>query len=409
MIRLLNQIKQNPYIRDTRDTNLLTQIYRCYHQLPKANTKNLKTKYLIYSMINYPAKWPDDLDLFSFLKQSALKYLKQKKAIFIFDASQEGFSATALQWYKLFYHSLHKNNIDPSMFIFATSNLNEEKYLKIFCQENNCQPINIVSAPYFEFTFDPTIFDQADTEVLSKYNSTIEQTKNGHTATYFSSLSRVNRLYRSAATFILSQSKLKNKALLSHDSITSESEYNSLTNLLTHYGYSIENINNWKEQLPNTIDRGDFSVNWATTPFEHIHNRTLFQIVNETSVDDQNKTTMFYSEKTFRPMFCFQPFLIYGQAGANKNLKELGYKCYDKWFDLNFDNEPDPIIRYQKLLKTVNDTCAYLDSLTHSQRIQWRFEHEEILIHNHERLTNWECSKARINKLLKTVNKKLSK
>ena len=76
--------------------------------------------------------------------------------------------------------------------------------------------------------------------------------------------------------------------------------------------------------------KNNFKINWAiNTNFKSIFDKTLFHIANETEVDNFNNTALFYSEKTFKPISQMQPFVIYGQQGANKYLKELGYKTFN--------------------------------------------------------------------------------
>jgi hypothetical protein len=103
-------------------------------------------------------------------------------------------------------------------------------------------------------------------------------------------------------------------------------------------------------------------------------------------------------------MVCFQPFVIYGQKGCNKHLKEIGYKTYEEWFDLSFDDEEDNILRYKKLLKSIKNTCEYLDSLSLTQQIDWRFKNKEILNHNYKIMCSSEYSKQKIISFLKNLN-----
>jgi hypothetical protein len=154
-----------------------------------------------------------------------------------------------------------------------------------------------------------------------------------------------------------------------------------------------------------TIDKTNFNDNWALrNDYYPIHRQTLFQIVNETLVDNSHDTSLFYSEKTFRPVVCFQPFVIYGQKGCNKHLKNLGYKTYEDWFDLSFDDEPDNALRYKKLLNSVKDTCAYLDSLPRDKKIEWRFKNKELLEHNFLTMQNSKYSKLKLKNFVESLN-----
>jgi len=139
--------------------------------------------------------------------------------------------------------------------------------------------------------------------------------------------------------------------------------------------------------------------------FEKIHSKTIFQIVNETEMDDYQNTALFLSEKTFRPISQFQPFVIYGQPGSNYILKELGYKLYDEWFDLSFDLEKDHVLRYKKLLISVKEACKQLDSMSAKQQIAWRFKNKELLMHNYSTMKKQQYSRDKLVQFIgKIVN-----
>ena len=76
--------------------------------------------------------------------------------------------------------------------------------------------------------------------------------------------------------------------------------------------------------------------------------------------------------------------IIYGQLGINRKIQMLGFKTYEQYFDLSFDDEPDDVLRYKKLLTSVKDTADYLQSLSRDKQIEWRFKESELLIYNRE-------------------------
>jgi hypothetical protein len=62
----------------------------------------------------------------------------------------------------------------------------------------------------------------------------------------------------------------------------------------------------------------------------------------------------------------------------------LGFKTYEDYFDLSFDDEPDDVLRYKKLIASVEHTVKYLKSLSQDEQIAWRFKQLELLIYNRE-------------------------
>jgi hypothetical protein len=76
--------------------------------------------------------------------------------------------------------------------------------------------------------------------------------------------------------------------------------------------------------------------------------------------------------------------VIYGQQGINRKIQMLGFKTYEDYFDLSFDDEPNDVLRYKKLLESVENTVKYLRSLSRDEQITWRFKELELLIYNRE-------------------------
>jgi hypothetical protein len=371
-----NHINENPYIRTVFDNviflNLLERVIKNVDKDLK-----LKDKTYYHVLIKYPSFWPHNLDLFQFVDKKSIKKIKNKNCYFIFDASAEGFSPFHENWFELIYYSCEKHEIDPRQIIFVSSNLVDETNIKKYCNNLNKQPINVISIPLFEKACQTkNLLEEHITETREKFNTK-----------YFTSLSRLNRHHKTVGTFLLSQSNIKDQGLISHDKIDKNC-YN-FKDVYEKTQYTEKQVKRWIKSLPLIVDYTDFNVNWACNrSFDHIHDQTIFQIVNETLVDNYNDTSLFYSEKTFRPISCFQPFLIYGQVGCNHYLKNLGYKTYENWFDLSFDYEEDYIKRYQKLLFVVEDTCKYLDTLSKDKKIEWKFKHQEILLHNVKTMNN---------------------
>jgi len=140
---------------------------------------------------------------------------------------------------------------------------------------------------------------------------------------------------------------------------------------------------NFKNNLPLIADENQFEVNDPFNALPELHVRTAFSIVNETLVDNFNNTTLFFSEKFLKPIINFQPMLIYGHQGINKKLSLLGFKNYESYFNLDFDDEPDDIIRYKKLLESATEVVNKLKILPREDQIKWRFSNRKLLSYNY--------------------------
>lgn len=398
MKKISNGLGDNPYLGNCQDT-VFTTMVREVSTNSNFSEKFKKFNY-IHGLLQYP-HWTRNADLFSNLSTENLKKLQKGEIFFVFDSSTEGFSPVKhFPFFDVLYFNCELYGVDPSMIIYVSSNLKDEENIVTYCKENNKKPINVFSFISFE-------------KVVRNTSLTLDKEKTFCNSTftdkYFSSLSRVIRYHRSIATFLLCQSEIREKALISHAHFGNDINVESWreTHKLTEY--TNKDIKRWMKRLPLVIDKSDFKTNWAlTNDYYIIHRKTLFQIVNETLVDNQQNTSLFYSEKTFRPIACFQPFVIYGQKGCNKHLKNVGYKTYEDWFDLSFDDEEDDILRYKKLLSSVTETCKYLDSLSKEDKVEWRFKNEEILQHNFNTMTNSIWSMKKLTKFLGTLDEQVN-
>ncbi len=397
MIKIQNALFDNPFLSNQEMTSfivLLNEIIRenmHFHKLKKI-------KY-IHGLLKYPHIWSNQLDLFGFIKPEHLESLRREELYFIFDASTEGFSPIIdTPFFEILYNNCKLYNIDPKQIIFVSSNLYDEKNLETFCINKKIKKkINVFSFVAFEYSIHHKN-KYVTTELYLKEK--IKETKQNFKEKYFSSLSRINRHHRVKATFLLCQEEFSNKGLISHDRIDLK-KYQHLFR-----DCDATDVQNWIHTLPLIVDRKDFDVNWALDDeYSHIHDQTLFQIVNETEANNKQNTSLFYSEKTFRPISQLQPFVIYGQQHCNRYLKNIGYYTYEDWFDYSFDSEPDDVKRYKMLLESIKELCSRLDSMSSEERIAWKFKNQEILISNYDTLFQKSYSKKKMFQFLVEFSK----
>jgi hypothetical protein len=420
MKRKNNVISKNPFIREASENHTSLRMLDSIFDDMFYNTDNelghLKNFDYILAQLEY-GDWSTAPDVFKYLNKKLLKAMKKKRMFFIFDASLEGFSPTGDYFsptgdYSIFdylYRSCEIRKIDPRMVIYLSGNLKDEENIKAWAERTNQRPIHVVSYLAFEnFTTDtkeakhPRTGKPLDADEL--YKQSVELCKKKFESRYFSSLSRVNRHERTNATFMLCDHNVSKYALISHNTLDEE-RIEQLKEWGKNHKFSEVSIQRWIDKLPFIVDYKNFDVNWADElPWGHIFDQTIFQLTNETLVDDLDNTSLFYSEKTFKPILKFQPFVIYGQVGCNHALKDLGYKLYDEWFDLSFDFEEDDTLRYRKLLLSINKVCKHLDTLTRQEKIEWRFKNEEILRHNYNVMKNSAYSKNKLYQFFKNLS-----
>ena len=124
-----------------------------------------------------------------------------------------------------------------------------------------------------------------------------------------------------------------------------------------------------KDKLPITFDIKDLVFNNPVDINYEAQLSAYFNVVTETFCLPQTPLPphmtepdhMFFSEKTFKPIICMQPFIQVNYAGSLKYLRELGYKTFHPYIDESYDEEKDNLKRIDKITNEVKRLCSFSD------------------------------------------------
>ena len=128
------------------------------------------------------------------------------------------------------------------------------------------------------------------------------------------------------------------------------------------------------------FDDCDLSQNQARGLEVEAHKETFVSIVSETRYFN----SLFFSEKTFKPIYCLQPFIIINANGSLEHLKNLGFQTFNKWWDESYDEAPTLRDKLQK----IKDIIKRLSKLSDKELHDMYQEMEPILIHNYNHFTD---------------------
>jgi hypothetical protein len=159
---------------------------------------------------------------------------------------------------------------------------------------------------------------------------------------------------------------------------------------------------------PFTIDsKYDLYYNLAINITKEDYEKTFISLLTETLVDDG---TLFLSEKIWKPIMVGHPFLVYGNKGTLKYLKELGYKTFDRWIDESYDDIDDRELRCSKI---VSELKKFSTKTTDELKLV-REEMKEICQYNQEHFkmlykTNYDehANSFKIENILNEIWKKI--
>jgi hypothetical protein len=129
------------------------------------------------------------------------------------------------------------------------------------------------------------------------------------------------------------------------------------------------------------------------------HLKSFLNIVTETLYDNDS---LFISEKTYKPIYLCQPFIVFGNPFTLNKLHQLGYKTFDKWWDESYDSELDLKKRFDKIVKVIEQ----ISNLDINQLMKLKNEMREVLIHNYLNFFKADGMEELFKKLKCDFNKK---
>ena len=156
-----------------------------------------------------------------------------------------------------------------------------------------------------------------------------------------------------------------------------------------------DNIKDLLKKLPLFIDKKSFDdVNGFTAWDESFYNDTFFSYTYNTFAT--NDDSIYLTEKIWKDIICFHPFLLVSNSGSLKQLRKLGYKTFSPFIDESYDDEEDFDIRSKMLLSEVNRLCK----MSKTQLLDWYVKQSDILIHNFKHFVKSNPAKKSIDKIM---------
>jgi hypothetical protein len=122
--------------------------------------------------------------------------------------------------------------------------------------------------------------------------------------------------------------------------------------------------------------------------FEPPYNESAYNIVSETNDNDND---IFMTEKIWKPIMARQPFIVHGNHGYLKKLREMGFKTFDGIIDESYDLEKDR----NKKIELITKSCQKL------LMKDWKVVYTDTKVqreHNYDNFWNKESLKKEINK-----------
>lgn len=182
-------------------------------------------------------------------------------------------------------------------------------------------------------------------------------------------------------------------AKLSRDQMMGLFKYFSVDENYKNYinGYTyIDNI------TPVTIDQTPEDINSRSNQvisLVDLYRDSYCSLVTETQIDEYEVNMMFITEKTYKAIYNFHPFLLVGCHGTLKYLRDRDYETFPELFDESYDDLSVPSHRLNKILEQAELFCNrdeteikriyrsdyFVDKLTHNWKNLQKRKGEEDL------------------------------
>ena len=159
---------------------------------------------------------------------------------------------------------------------------------------------------------------------------------------------------------------------------------------LVNYYQKLREYN--KDILPHIEEPNvDLSINQANVICYEHGLKSYFQIVTETW--HYGCEWSFITEKSYKPFFQFQPFVSIGCYQNIETLRNMGFEMFDEWIDHSYDNEVDPIKRWEMGLAEFKR----LQNLTLGQLNNMLYDMLPQLLHNADLVSRLPTKNVRAN------------
>jgi hypothetical protein len=140
--------------------------------------------------------------------------------------------------------------------------------------------------------------------------------------------------------------------------------------------YLNEYVKDWK---PTYLDSQESKLDIFKIVPEY-YEKSFFSVVTETGMDHYLRIT----EKTFKPLANYHPFLIIGCMGTLDYLRKIGYETFPEMFDESYDEETNVLKRLLMIIDEIENFCL-LDTKEKHNRFKKIYDK---LIHNHNLFHN---------------------
>jgi hypothetical protein len=274
-------------------------------------------------------------DYISLISRSAFDRIKKKEMLLIFTYHEGDHPGRIRQ---RLTDLCVQHGIDPAMTWLISGNSSADQYS------------NTVYWPETEFIYWRTV----DRTAGARYH--LLPRSRAYTA-----LCRIDKLWRKVFMSDLWSRGLHQHGYFSYNQYLLGSEENYTDCALS---------NDYLAQCQSTVDEfiaaGPFHVDDLDTHAHNAYNQNMtqlyedsyFNVVLETMIDVDGSGGQLVSEKTFKPIFNNQFFVVVSSADHQRHLRDLGYQTFGRCIDESYDSITDNQQRFEAVLSLTRELAG---------------------------------------------------
>tara|TARA_Y100000310_G_scaffold91672_1_gene89114 strand:+ start:329 stop:1387 length:1059 start_codon:yes stop_codon:yes gene_type:complete len=190
---------------------------------------------------------------------------------------------------------------------------------------------------------------------------------------YFLSFNGVPKTYRIA----LLDSIISNNLLEKFDISFNSFFWNDELNLSGLSEYDIEKFDT--SILPLHLDLLETTYYTSTKLNLPLYFNSYIDVVSCSNYEQEG---VYIDEKTYKSFACMKPFILVGQYGTLKKLRELGFKTFSPWIDESYDDEKD----YVKRMNLIIEEIKRISKLSLEEIDKLYFNMDLVFKHNSSQL-----------------------
>lgn len=305
--------------------------------------------------------------IFKLINPTYLKHLQEGRAYIMFDNTLEGYETPAL--YDFLYSEALKYNIPIKNIIYLSGNSLVEQRVEEWSKRSGKPTPTVIGYTHFEFDMymNSQDFNKAGQFIPSFDDHWIYKSNNIQAIKAYNCLNRKPRNHRIALFDRLFHNGLLPNGLVSMNSWEKVTNEHSIK--VDGYSPDLIDLEHSREYTPMRWDGTD-NIDNASEKINRLNEKSMLNsfltVVSEAQYDDSQGST-FLSEKTFKPIACSHPFIIYGGKYSLRELHKMGYVTFNNMIDESYD-ELDSKERLDAIIHIIQDFSSNPDKM---QWLDW--------------------------------------